>query len=129
MADIKAAEGEVDATPAALAHAASLGVDLSKIVGTGRDGRITKTDVELAVGAKEEETPSGTSGSYYYCLEENHPGAPNFQTTPLSLTRIFQSDKEVPVCPACNKQTNAIPCEGPDIPPASILDLQERFGR
>lgn len=69
------------------------------------------------------------AGPYYYCLEENHPGAPNFQTSPLSLTRIFQSSEAVPVCPACGRQTNSVPCDGPDIPPAYILDLQERFGR
>ena len=129
-AEIKPAEGEIDATPAALAHAQSVGVDLSTIKGTGAGGKITKADVESAVAAAEADTAEPAKDApYYYCTEENHPGAPNFQTTPLSLTRIFQSDKEVPVCPACNKQTNAIPCDGPDIPPASILDLQERFGR
>jgi hypothetical protein len=90
-----------------------------------------KVEADKAQLAKDEavvtaETPTG---SYYYCMEENHPGAPNFQTTPLSLTRIFQSDKEVPECPACQRQVNALPCEGPDIPPAFILELQERFGR
>lgn len=66
---------------------------------------------------------------YHYCLEENHPGAPSFQSSPLSLVRIFQSDLDVPVCPACGRQVNSMPCEGADIPPASILELQERFGR
>src|SRR5438093_1430427 len=80
MADIKPAEGEVDATPAALDHAKSVGVDLTKIVGTGKDGKITKSDVEAAVAAQEEEAAS-TPTAYFYCTEENHPGAPNFQTT------------------------------------------------
>jgi hypothetical protein len=74
-----------------------------------------------------EETVS--EAPYWYCIEENHPGAPNFQTTSLSLNRIFQSDKTVPECPACGRQVNAMPCEGPDIPPAYILEHQERFGR
>ena len=126
MADIKPAEGEVDATPGALDHAKSVGVDITQIKGSGVGGRVTKADVEAAVSAQEE---SKGKAPYYYCLEENHPGAPSFQTTPLSLTRIFQSSEEVPVCPACGKQTNAIPAEGADIPPQSILDLQERFGR
>ena len=76
-----------------------------------------------------EEEVVENKGSYHYCLEENHPGAPSFQTAPLSLVRIFQSDKDVPECPACGRQVNSMPCEGPDIPPESILELQERFGR
>jgi pyruvate/2-oxoglutarate dehydrogenase complex dihydrolipoamide acyltransferase (E2) component len=44
---------QVDATPAALAHAESLGVDISQIKGTGKDGKVTKGDVEAAVAAKE----------------------------------------------------------------------------
>jgi pyruvate/2-oxoglutarate dehydrogenase complex dihydrolipoamide acyltransferase (E2) component len=127
MAEITPAEEvEVDATPAALAHAQSEGVDITTIKGTGKDGKITKDDVETAIAKAEE---AKAKGSYYYCMEDNHPGAPNFQTTPLSLTRIFQSSEEVPVCPACQKQGNAVPCPGPDIPPESILSLQERFGR
>ena len=78
---------------------------------------------------QQSEVEVSADAPYFYCLEENHPGAPNFQTTPLSLTRIFQSEEEVPVCPACGKQTNSISCAGPDIPPEFILELQDRFGR
>lgn len=44
---------QVDATPAALEHAESLGVDISQIKGTGKDGKVTKGDVEAAVAARE----------------------------------------------------------------------------
>lgn len=45
-------DSSVDATPTALAHAADLGVDISQIRGTGKDGKITKADVEAAVAAR-----------------------------------------------------------------------------
>jgi len=48
------ASPEIYATQAALDHAAALGVDLAGIQGTGKDGRVTKGDVEAAVAAKEE---------------------------------------------------------------------------
>ncbi len=48
-----AAAQQVDATPAALEHAESLGVDISQIKGTGKDGKVTKGDVEAAVAARE----------------------------------------------------------------------------
>jgi 2-oxoglutarate dehydrogenase E2 component (dihydrolipoamide succinyltransferase) len=44
---------EVYATPAALEHAQALGVDIAAIRGTGKDGKVTKGDVEAAVAAKE----------------------------------------------------------------------------
>ncbi|SRR5258706_12145356 len=44
---------EVDATPSALAHAKSLGVDISAIKGSGTGGRVLKSDVEAAVAAEE----------------------------------------------------------------------------
>ncbi len=48
-----AAAEEVDATPAALEHAQSLGVDIASIKGTGTGGRVTKGDVAAAVAARE----------------------------------------------------------------------------
>jgi len=41
---------EPDATPAAAAHAEATGVDLHDVEGSGAQGRITKADVEGAVG-------------------------------------------------------------------------------
>ncbi len=46
---------EVVATQAALDHAEALGVDISEIQGTGKDGKVTKGDVEAALAAKEGE--------------------------------------------------------------------------
>ena len=47
VADKEAKMG-VDATEAAIKLAGELGVDLSEIEGSGKDGRITKFDVEAA---------------------------------------------------------------------------------
>jgi len=44
--------GDVAATPAALAHAEAMGVDVSQVKGTGKDGTVTKADVEAAIAAK-----------------------------------------------------------------------------
>lgn len=41
-------ENEVNATDGAVEAAAELGVDLSAVVGTGHEGRVTKADVEAA---------------------------------------------------------------------------------
>jgi len=48
------AAAEVVATQAAIDHAEALGVDIMTIQGTGKDGKVTKADVEAAVVAKEE---------------------------------------------------------------------------
>ncbi|MGD8496906.1 MAG: 50S ribosomal protein L21 [Gemmatimonadales bacterium] len=58
-AEAKAAEPEAakaaapDATPAAADLAAEEGIDLTAIEGTGKDGRILKSDVEAAIKARE----------------------------------------------------------------------------
>jgi 2-oxoacid dehydrogenase-like protein with E3 subunit-binding domain len=39
---------DLETTGAAAERAAELGVDLSTVIGTGKDGRITKADVEAA---------------------------------------------------------------------------------
>ena len=41
---------DIETTGAAAERAAELGVDLSTVTGTGKDGRITKADVEKAGG-------------------------------------------------------------------------------
>jgi pyruvate/2-oxoglutarate dehydrogenase complex dihydrolipoamide acyltransferase (E2) component len=42
---------DIETTGAAASLAAELGVDLSTVEGTGKDGRITKADVEKAASA------------------------------------------------------------------------------
>jgi large subunit ribosomal protein L21 len=52
-----AAEAEaptIDATPTAVELAAEAGIDLATLTGTGKDGRILKSDVQAAIKAQEE---------------------------------------------------------------------------
>ena len=59
-------QGEVDATDAARREARERGVDLTKIEGTGADGRIIVTDVveaAEAMQAGEEESEDGAAGA------------------------------------------------------------------
>ena len=126
---VPAEDLNVNATSGALQHAADLGVDITKIVGTGKDGKITRGDVQAAVDARDAAKEVPVKGRYYYSLEENHPGAPSFQTQPLSVKRIFQWEGDPDACPEFEgRQINAVPCEGPDIPPEFVQDLQARFG-
>lgn len=45
---IEGEDDEVNATAGAVSAAEELGVDLSTVYGTGKDGKITKADVEAA---------------------------------------------------------------------------------
>src|ERR671912_2106276 len=55
-------QGEVDATDAARREARERGVDLTKVEGTGSDGRIIVSDVVEAAEAMEEAGEDGTAG-------------------------------------------------------------------
>lgn len=50
-ADAEDGAPDVKASPAAAALAEELGVDLSTVAGSGKDGTITKSDVQSAAGA------------------------------------------------------------------------------
>lgn len=54
-AEAKAATPEIDVTPAAAELAEAEGIDLSALEGTGKEGRILKSDVEAAIKAREGE--------------------------------------------------------------------------
>lgn len=45
---------DVAATQAAIDHAEAMGIDISSIQGSGKDGKVLKSDVEAAVAAKEQ---------------------------------------------------------------------------
>ena len=70
-------------------------------------------------------TPIDRSNSYWwYCLQEDHPGVPTYSQQPLDIRRIFgtETDQGCPTCPTCQKQTSCVPCAGPHLPPASIVE-------
>jgi pyruvate dehydrogenase E2 component (dihydrolipoamide acetyltransferase) len=57
------AVSSVAATPVAQNMAAAHGLDLTKVSGTGRDGKVTKTDVEAALSSQA--APAGGDGKVY----------------------------------------------------------------
>jgi hypothetical protein len=66
--------------------------------------------------------------SFFYCLEESHPGAPSLQASPISMERIFAfSGDGCPVCPSCQRAVSAVPCQE-EVPPQSIIELAGRIG-
>lgn len=54
-AEAKAATEDIDVTPAAAELAEAEGIDLAALEGTGKEGRILKSDVEAAIKAREGE--------------------------------------------------------------------------
>lgn len=53
--EMEAAQADMPpATPAAAAHAEAMGVDLTQVEGTGKDGTITKADVQAAASSAPE---------------------------------------------------------------------------
>jgi len=63
---------------------------------------------------------------YWYCMEEVHPGAPNYSQDPFSLSRIFgtDSDQGCPTCPACQRQVTAVAAGGPNMVPPSVIEFR-----
>ena len=114
---------DVQATDAALIHAAELGVDISQVQGSGTGGKITKADVAAHVDAQAETEPE-PSGGWWYCLDAKHPGSAEL----LDDSRFFQSDEEgAPTCPVCGHQVSAVPTSGKGTYPSSILAVAERL--
>jgi pyruvate/2-oxoglutarate dehydrogenase complex dihydrolipoamide acyltransferase (E2) component len=68
---------EVAATAAAKAHAAERGVDLSKIGGTGKNGAVTKADIEAAIAARPELLTGGAAAD----VGKTESGEPEVEAT------------------------------------------------
>ena len=68
---------EVAATAAAKAHAAERGVDLSKIGGTGKNGAVTKADIDSAIAARPELLTGGTGDD----VAKTESGQPEVEAT------------------------------------------------
>lgn len=61
-AEVGGAQGEIKATPLARRIAAAEGLDLSRIVGSGPDGTITREDVAAALGRRPSATADSAAG-------------------------------------------------------------------
>jgi len=101
----------VNATPGAIDLAKELGVDLSKVEGSGFEGRITKTDVDAYA-------QTGKPAPLYYCLSNDHSWFPKDET------RFFGYEGGgCPTCPTCGKQVTAVPVNALGEYPAVVSNL------
>ena len=73
-------EGRIKASPLAKALAKDKGIDLSKVNGTGDNGRVTKSDIENYKPSTQTNTSSQTVSSFV-------PGAESFTDEPTSQMR------------------------------------------
>lgn len=107
---------DLNVTAAALAHAKEVGVDITSIQGTGKDGTITKADVAAAVA----KVPTG---DWYYSLDPKHEA-----TDLLDDRRFFQYSGDG--CPEENgKQVSAVPVPAKGVFPSSILEVAARLSQ
>ncbi len=91
-----AADGPVPpASPLARRMAAAAGLDLREIMGTGRNGRIGKADVERALAAQAEPTPAASVPPVSIRAPEPPPDTPaaGFREEPLSAMRRVTAER------------------------------------
>ncbi len=90
-----AANGEIKASPVAKRLAKKLGVDLTGVKGTGRNGRISTADVEAVAAGAQTETAAAPPTT-------TTPAAPGAEGVPLSsrelaaARRLVASKQEIP---------------------------------
>jgi pyruvate dehydrogenase E2 component (dihydrolipoamide acetyltransferase) len=77
-------DGRIKASPLAKKMAEEKGLDLSRVRGTGPEGRITKEDVEAALAAQ----PAGPSAATVAPAGPTAPGAPAAEYTEQAPTRM-----------------------------------------
>ena len=92
-ASSETATDDVRVSPIARRLAQSLGVDLSKVTGTGRNGRISKEDVAAYVAAVKSETGSGGSAG----AAENSSSVVKISATRATIAkRLLESKQTIP---------------------------------
>ncbi len=76
---------EIIATPSVRHLARELGVDLSKVTGTGPEGRIVENDVRNLTATQQKQQQPKVTQKFSEVLEEQHGG--EVERIPLSMTR------------------------------------------
>jgi len=85
--DVRSTAGEARPTPLARRMAAQAGLDLSALEGTGAGGRITKADVEAALGGPPEPPPSPSRAPSAVSPSQGTAGDTPFHTVRASRMR------------------------------------------
>lgn len=87
QADDKGADDDAQAGPAARKMMSEHGLSAGDVKGTGRDGRITKEDVEKALANRQEQPASSSSESKAAPIPEAEPGEREERRVPMTRLR------------------------------------------
>ncbi|MBX6380594.1 MAG: pyruvate dehydrogenase complex dihydrolipoamide acetyltransferase [Thermoflavifilum aggregans] len=89
-------EGRIKASPLARKLAAEKGIDLSRIKGTGDDGRIIKRDIDQYVASPAAQAPAATVPVFAAAGEEGYEDKPITQMRKVIAQRLSQSKYSAP---------------------------------
>jgi len=89
-------EGRIKASPLARKLAAEKGIDLSRIKGTGDDGRIIKRDIDQYVASPAAQAPAATAPVFAAAGEEGYEDKPVTQMRKVIAQRLSQSKYSAP---------------------------------
>lgn len=87
-------EGEGRVSPIARRLAERLGVDLATVKGTGRNGRVSKEDVEAAAIAQGKMTATGATEAAFSAPAANEPARERMTSMRLTIARRLSESKQ-----------------------------------
>jgi 2-oxoglutarate dehydrogenase E2 component (dihydrolipoamide succinyltransferase) len=109
-------------SPSAAKIAAEKGIDTSTVAGTGRDGRVTKSDVVGAAAAPAAKAPSPSQAPPAYRLPPSAPGTRTEQRVAMSRLRQRVAERLVQ-----SQSTAAILTTFNEVNMAPVIDLRNRY--
>ncbi|SFV30864.1 pyruvate dehydrogenase complex dihydrolipoamide acetyltransferase [Thermoflavifilum thermophilum] len=89
-------EGRIKASPLARKLAAEKGIDLTRVKGTGDDGRIIKRDIDQYLASSAAQAPAATTPVFTAAAEEGYEDKPVTQMRKVIAQRLSQSKYSAP---------------------------------
>lgn len=117
-----AAPAEVIASPSARKLADESGVDLEKVAGTGKDGRITKEDVQNAAASKSQPAPAAGKAAPAVAGVEVPVGDRVEKRVPMTRLRARIAERLLEA-----SQTTAMLTTFNEVNMAPVMELRERY--